>query len=82
MPNAKDNAKLTGDLHPPEVGDDDGGAGAGAEEAPVAQGSRDAPADESLRRDLQDEGRPGKGINQAGYLKDKDSPDAGGSGKP
>jgi hypothetical protein len=78
MPNAKDNAKLTGDLHPPEVED---AGGAGAEEAPVAEGSADAQADGSLSRDLQDEGRAGKGINQAGYLKDKDRPDAGGSGK-
>jgi hypothetical protein len=58
MPNAKDNAKGTGDVHPPEVEDMD--------EAPLA-------------REEQDEARPGKGINQAGYLKEKDAPAAGGS---
>lgn len=60
MPNAKDNAKGTGDVHPPDVEDRD--------ETPLAE-------------DLQDEARPGEGINQAGFLKDKDKPGTEGSDK-
>lgn len=33
----------------------------------------------SLGRELEDEGRAGKGINQAGFVKEKDTP--GGTGK-
>jgi len=69
MPNARDNAKGTGDVHPPEVED----------MAPQADDTQDASSDGSLGRDLQDERRAGKGINQAGYLKDKDAPGTGGS---
>ena len=75
MPDAKDNAKASGDVHPPEVEDRRGGSDAGR---PEAEGSDDTPPDGSLGRELQDEGRAGKGINQAGYLKDKDAPGAGG----
>ena len=74
MPNAKDNAKLSGDTHPPEVEDL---PGASQEGRPDAQGADGTPADRSLARDLENEGRAGKGINQAGYLKDKDAPGAG-----
>ena len=75
MPDAKDNAKASGDVHPPEVEDRRGRRDAGR---PEAEGSGDTPPDGSLSRDLQDEGRAGKGINQAGYLKDKDTPGMGG----
>ena len=75
MPDAKDNAKLTGDTHPPEVEDMDGGSPEGRARAEGAEG---APADGSLGRDMENEGRAGKGINQAGYLKDKDAPGMGG----
>jgi hypothetical protein len=74
MPDPKNNAKLTGDLHPPEVEDTDGGS---LEGRPDAQGADGGPADDSLGRDVQNEGRAGKGINQAGYLKDKDAPGMG-----
>ena len=79
MPDAKNNAKLTGDTHPPEVEDMDGGS---LEGQPQAQGADGAPPDSSLSRDVENEGRAGKGINQAGYLKDKDAPGAGGKDKP
>ncbi len=69
MPDAKDNAKMTGDTHPPEVEDI-------AQERPRGQpdteGAHAGPGDSTLSRDLQDEGKTGKGVNQAGYLKDKD----------
>jgi hypothetical protein len=68
MPDAKDNAKQTGDTHPPDVEDMDEGRAR-------AEGT---PADGTLDRELENEGRGGKGINQAGYLKDKDAPGAGG----
>ena len=70
MPDAEDNAKLTGDTHPPEVEEatpglpDDAPRGADADGTERARG---------MARDLADEGRPGKGENQAGFLKDKDA---------
>jgi hypothetical protein len=72
MPDAKDNAKQTGDTHPPEVEDRPGSP----QGRPLAQGTEET-SDTSLGRDLDDEGRAGKGINQAGYLKDKEAPGAG-----
>jgi hypothetical protein len=68
MPDAKNNAKLTGDTHPPEVEEI-----AGQEGGPQAEGAHGAPVDSSLSRDVENEGRAGK-VNQAGYLKDKDAP--------
>lgn len=76
MPDPKDNAKLTGDSHPPELEDLEQ-AKARPRNKPQAQGAYGTnPPDESLERELEEEARPGKGVNQAGYLKDKDS-DAG-----
>jgi hypothetical protein len=75
MPDPKDNAKLSGDTHPPEVEDEQ--AGSSPEGRPDAQGAQGTPADKSLSRDVENEGRAGKGVNQAGYLKDKDAPGAG-----
>ena len=68
MPDAKNNAKATGDTHPPEIEDDDGATAAGR---PEAEASDDTAPDASLSRDVANESRAGKGINQAGYLKDK-----------
>jgi hypothetical protein len=51
MPDPKDNAKLTGDTHPPELEDTGPAAARGEEE---------------------DEATPGRGENQAGYVKDRD----------
>ena len=74
MPDAKDNAKLSGDVHPPEVED----AAGSRQGRPLAEGSDGSAPDSSLSRDLENEGRAGKGVNQAGYLKDKDVPGPGG----
>jgi hypothetical protein len=75
MPDAKDNAKLSGDSHPPEVEDLDDRSPEGRARAEGASG---APAGTASDRDLENEGRAGKGINQAGYLKEKDAPGTGG----
>jgi hypothetical protein len=72
MPDPKDNAKLTRDTHPPEVED------LPRDTPQVVTGGLDVngrPGDErGLARDLEQEGRPGKGENQAGFIKDKDTP--------
>ena len=73
MPDPKDDAKASGDIHPPEAEDKGLQRPQGQ---PDAEGARGGPKDGALGRDLQDEGRAGKGENQAGYLKDKDG-DAG-----
>jgi hypothetical protein len=75
MPDPKNSAKPGGDTHPPEVEDMDHGS---LEGHARAEGANGAPADSALSGDLQDEARAGKGINQAGYLKDKDAPGTGG----
>ena len=68
MPDAKNNAKLTGDTHLPET----------ESELPLQEGSDNAPGEESSAggrgraTELGMEGKPGRGINQAGLLKDKD----------
>lgn len=75
MPDPKDNAKLSGDTHPPEVEDL---AQARPRGHPDTEGAHGGPKDSTLSRDLQDEGRAGKGVNQAGDLKDKDGGAGGG----
>ncbi|QJW84538.1 hypothetical protein HK414_15130 [Ramlibacter terrae] len=62
MPDAKNNAKATGDTHLPEIEE----RGRPVPAAPAGSaGHRPGPRPEN-------EGRAGKGVNQAGYLKDKD----------
>ena len=57
MPNAKNNAKLTGDTHLPDVDEDAGGL---PDETPRGEaGDSDA-------------GRPGRDENAAGFVKDND----------
>lgn len=73
MPDPKDNAKLTGDTHPPEVED----AVGAPEGLPDAVGADGTPRDRGQARAQDDEARPGKGENQAGFLKEKDTPDSG-----
>jgi len=69
MPNPRDNAKASGDVHAPDVED----LGRRSRDGrPVAEDSDPAPDG-----DLQDEARPGKGENQAGFLKDKEAPGPG-----
>lgn len=74
MPNAKDNAKASGDVHLPEI-EDEVGSPAGK---PVAEGAEGGPADSGSSRDVQDQGRVGKRVEEAGILKDKDAPGVGG----
>jgi hypothetical protein len=68
MPDAKDNAKMTGDTHPPEV----------ESELPLQEDEADSPGISGTRRDRGkatergQESRPGRGIKKAGVLKDKD----------
>jgi hypothetical protein len=69
MPDAKDNAKASGDVHPPEI-EDAVGSPAGR---PVAEGAKGGPPDSSFSRDVHDEGRVGKPVGQDGVLKDKDA---------
>lgn len=64
MPDAKNNAKATGDTHPPEIEE---------RGAPRAGGASGGPPDRDLGQDLEHEGRAGQDENQAGLLKDKDA---------
>jgi hypothetical protein len=57
MPDPKDNAKLTGDTHLPDVESD----------LPVQQGTSDAGPQ---GRPRSEEGRPGRGVRKAGVLTD------------
>jgi len=64
MPDAKNNAKATGDTHLPEIEE---------KGAPRAGGATGGPPDRDLGQDLEHEGHAGLGENQAGFLKDKDA---------
>jgi hypothetical protein len=77
MPDPKNNAKLTGDTHPPEVEDL---LGRSPEDRPEAAGAHSTPPDDAFSRDVHDAGREGKKVEQAGSAKDKDAPGAGGQG--
>jgi hypothetical protein len=76
-PDAKDNAKMTGDIHPPEVESD----------LPVEEGSSNAagatetPRDRGKAGERGAPGRPGRGIKKAGLLKDKGDQTSDGSGE-
>jgi hypothetical protein len=75
MPDPKNNAKASGDVHPPEVEDVAQGRPRGHPDTEGAHGAAG-----SGDRDLENEARPGKGENQAGFLKDKDAPGSDSSG--
>jgi len=68
MPDPRDNAKASGASHAPGAEDTSLQRPQGRPDAEGARGQQDG----TLGRDLEDEGRAGKGENQAGYLKDKD----------
>jgi hypothetical protein len=74
MPDPKDNAKLTGDTHPPELDDDL--TPSGQRDRPEAQDTEAAAPGSSLGRGAGNEGRGGKGTGQAGSVKDQQG-DAG-----
>lgn len=61
MPDAKNNAKLTGDTHPPDVESD----------LPMQERAPDAGGQ---AREGDAEGRPGRGNRQAGVVKNDDTP--------
>ena len=66
MPDPKDNAKMTGDTHPPEVEDTVPGL---PDDAPRGtDGSAPARGQSSNT----DAGRPGRDENAAGFVKDDD----------
>jgi hypothetical protein len=69
MPDPKDNAKATGEVHPPETEAVTQQRPRGHPDSEGAQGRRTGG---TLERDLADEGRAGKGENQAGFLKEKE----------
>ena len=73
MPNPKNNAKMTGDLHLPDVEDElpmqEGSTGAlGADGTPSGRASEKA-----------GQSRPTRGNLKAGVLRDEDKPTASGS---
>jgi hypothetical protein len=70
MPDPKDNAKASGDVHPPEAEDVAQQRPRGHPDTEGAHGS--GGRDNTPGREREDEARPGKGENQAGFLKDKD----------
>lgn len=77
MPDPKDNAKATGDVHPPELED---AANERPRGKPATEGAFGSDEEAPLARELENEGRAGKGENQAGYLKDKEAPGMGKQG--
>lgn len=68
MPDAKDNAKMTGDTHPPEVESDLPFEEGSSDEA----GTKGTPRDRGKATERGAQGGPGRGIKKAGLLKDKD----------
>jgi hypothetical protein len=69
MPDAKNNAKMTGDTHPP----DDPAPFAPQDLKEAAVGADGTPRDRGQAApERDDEAQPGRGINQAGFIKDKD----------
>jgi hypothetical protein len=68
MPDAKDNAKMTGDTHPPEVESDLPAEEGGSDEA----GTKGTPRDRGKAAERGQQARPGRGNKQAGLLKDED----------
>lgn len=71
MPGARSPVKSTGDIHPPEVENTVPGL---PEDLDADDTPRDADRGRAseLARDTENEARPGKGENQAGFLKDRD----------
>lgn len=77
MPDPHNNAKMTGDMHPPEV----------ESELPFEEGgSADTPGTGETARErgksseIGQEARPGRGIKKAGVLKDRDDRTSDGYG--
>jgi hypothetical protein len=73
MPDAKDNAKMTGDTHPPEVESDLPAEEGSSDEA----GTKGTPRDRGKATERGAQGRPGRGIKKAGLPKDDDDQTSG-----
>jgi len=71
-PESKAATKGSGDVHQPDLDDL---AARSRDGRPVAVDADEPVADSGPASD--DEAKPGKSINQAGYLKDKDAPGMG-----
>jgi len=76
MPDAKDNAKMTGDTHPPDVESD----------LPFQEGTSGAFGSTGKTRERgkasERAGRPGRGIHKSGLLRDtEEAPRESGSGE-
>jgi hypothetical protein len=74
MPDAKNNAKMTGDTHLPDVESElplqGGTTGVGADGTPSGRGHAGRGK----------ENRPGRGVHKAGVVKDRDAPASDSSG--
>ena len=68
MPDAKNNAKLTGDTHLPDAESDFDLQ----ESNPEATDTSGTPADRGPKSESGEQGRPGPGGTKAGLLKDRD----------
>jgi hypothetical protein len=68
MPNAKDNAKMTGDTHPPDVESDLPAEEGSTDEA----GTKGVPRNRGKASERGAQGRPGRGIKKAGLLKEEE----------
>jgi len=68
MPDPKDNAKQTGDTHPPEIESDM----PFEEDMTDAAGTEGTPSNRGKATERGDIARPGRGAKKAGLLKDGD----------
>jgi hypothetical protein len=73
MPDAKDNAKMTGDTHLPDVESEFNVEEANAQGA----GTSGTPRDRGQATGRGDRAGPGRGGKKAGVLKDSDAQDSG-----
>jgi hypothetical protein len=76
MPDPHDNAKMSGDIHPPDVESDL----PLEEESPDAAGVSGKARDRGKATERGAASRPGRGIRKAGALKDKDDETSDDSG--
>jgi hypothetical protein len=70
MPDSKYNIKLSGDTHPPEVEDEQVGSAEGRADA---QGEAGTAPEEAFTRDVDNEERAAKSLDQAGKRKGKNA---------
>ena len=68
MPNPRDNAKASGDVHLPEIESDDLDTQGAHPEGTGTEGSQ------ARQRSAEGEGAPARGGNHGGEIKDRDAP--------